>query len=238
MYLRGEASWSRLRTGAGEETVDDLEAAVRRLRTGVEVALAMGDPKRVTVAPFGAVSTRHDGGAGQTGVGLEVAGGLRLSGGQVRIEAQGRMLAVHTATSYDERGFSVMATVGGGDGYEPGLVASLRPYWGVAGSEAETLWHDHLQAYSGQGVGQARGVDVRIGYGLHLPGGRLLRPFASYGQMSEGNRLQAGANLGMPGLFSGDLASPVQLELTSERYRRLGAVDYRFGVYGIFNFGW
>ena len=67
--LRGEASWARLRTGDGEETVDALEAGVRRVRTGVEVTLPLGDPGGVRLAPFGALSTRHDGGAGQTGVG-------------------------------------------------------------------------------------------------------------------------------------------------------------------------
>ena len=70
--LRGEASWARLRTGDGEETVDGLEAGVRRVRTGVEVTLPLAAPGGLLLAPFGAVSTRHDGGAGQTGVGLEL----------------------------------------------------------------------------------------------------------------------------------------------------------------------
>ena len=87
--LRGEASWARLRTGEGEETIDGLEAGVRRLRTGVDVTLPLGGPGGLMVAPFGEVSTRHDGGAGQTGVGLEFAGGMRLTGGRLRIEAQG-----------------------------------------------------------------------------------------------------------------------------------------------------
>ena len=114
VQLRAEASWPQLRTGEGEETVDALGAGVRRMRTGVKVTLPLQGPGNGQLAPFGTESTRHDGGAGQTGVGLELAGGLRMNGGRLRIEAQGRMLALHTATEYEERGFSVMATVGGG----------------------------------------------------------------------------------------------------------------------------
>ena len=183
--LRGEASWARLRTGEGEETIDGLAAGVRRVRTGVEVALPLGGPGGLMVAPFGEVSTRHDGGAGQTGVGLEFAGGIRLTGGRVRLEAQGRMLALHTATDYEERGVSVTATVGGGQ-HEPGLTASLRPRWGAQGVGADSLWQDQLQTYT-QGPGRNDGgVDARVGYGLCMPGGRLLTPFGGYGQMGSG----------------------------------------------------
>ena len=235
--LRGEASWARLRTGDGEETIDGLQAGVRRVRTGVEVTLPLGAPGGVQVAPFGALSTRHDGGAGQTGVGLEVAGGVRASGGRIRIEAQGRMLALHTAADYEERGVSVTASVGGGQ-YEPGLTASLRPRWGAPGYGAESLWQDRFQPYA-EGAGRDdRGVDARLGYGVGVPGGRLLTPFGGYGQMGSGRRVQVGANLGMAGLFGGDLDSPVQVEFIAERYGRPGgAADHRVTLFGIVNFG-
>ena len=235
--LRGEASWARLRTGEGEETIDGLEAGVRRLRTGVEVTLPLGGPGGLMVAPFGEVSTRHDGGAGQTGVGLEFAGGMRLTGGRLRLEAQGRMLALHTATDYEERGVSVTATVGGGQ-HEPGLTASLRPRWGAQGVGADSLWQDQLQTYT-QGAGRNDGgVDARVGYGLRMSGGRLLTPFGGYGQMGSGRRVQVGANLGMAGLFGGDLSSPVQIEFLGERYGRPGsAPDHRVTLFGIVNFG-
>ena len=236
VHLRGEASWARLRTGAGEETIDGLEAGVRRVRSGVEVTLPRRVPGGMTLAPFGAVSTRHDGGDGQTGVGLEVAGGMRLNAGRVRIEAQGRMLALHTATDYEERGMSVTATVGGRQ-YEPGLAASLRPRWGAPGHGAESLWQDHLQSYPEGTRRDDFGVDGRVGYGLRLPGERLLMPFGGYGRTRRAQRLQVGANLGLEGLLNGDLASPVQVEFMGERYARPGGADYRVSLYGIVNFG-
>ena len=235
--LRGEASWARLRTGDGEETVDGLEAGVRRVRAGVEVTLALDGPRGLQVAPFGAVSTRHDGGAGQTGVGLEVAGGVRMTGGRVRVEAQGRMLALHTATDYEERGLSVTASVGAGQ-YEPGLTASIRPRWGAQGYGAESLWQDQLQSYTYGAEQDDAAVDARVGYGLRLPGGRLLTPFGGYGQLGAGRRMQLGANLGGLGLFGGGLDSPLQVEFVGERYvRPRGRADHRLTLFGIVNLG-
>ena len=235
--LRGEASWARLRTGDGEETVDGLEAGVRRVRTGVEATLALDGPGGLQVAPFGAVSTRHDGGAGQTGVGLEVAGGVRLTGGRVRVEAQGRMLALHTATDYEERGVSMTASVGAGQ-YEPGLTASIRPRWGAPGYGAESLWQDQFQSYTYGAERAGAAVDARVGYGLRLSGGRVLTPFGGYGQMGAGRRMQLGANLGMLGLFGGGLDSPLQVEFVGERHvRPRGGADHRLTLFGIVNIG-
>ena len=237
LALRGEASWARLRTGGGGETVDALAASVRRLRTGVEATLPLGVPGGVQFAPFGAVSTRHDGGAGQTGLGLETAAGVRVSGGRVRIEAQGRRLLLHTASGYEEHGFSVTAMVGGGHD-EPGLTASVRPHWGAPGYGAESLWQDHVRSYTAGSDRGDGGVDARVGYGLRLPGGRLLTPLVGYGRIRDSRRVQVGARLGVPGRFNGDLSTPVEVEFLGERYARPGGgVDHRVGLYGIVNFG-
>ena len=237
LALRGEASWAELRTGDGAETVDALAAAVRRLRTGVEATLPMGGPGAMQVAPFGAVSTRHDGGAGQTGVGLEAAAGVRVSAGRVRVEAQGRRLLLHSAAGYEEHGFSVTAMVGGGY-YEPGLTASVRPHWGAPGYGAESLWQDHLQSYTAGPDRNDRGVDARVGYGWMLPGNRLLTPLVGYGQLGKARRVHLGARLGVLGRFNGDLSTPVEVEFLGERYARPGGgADHRVGLYGIVNLG-
>ena len=57
-------------------------------------------------------SARRDGGAGQTGSGLEVAGGFRTAGGPVRIDARGRFLVLHSAEGYEERGLGVTLSAG------------------------------------------------------------------------------------------------------------------------------
>lgn len=235
--LRGEASWARLATGPGDETVDDLRAEVRRLRGGIEVTRQIAGPSGLAVTPFGAVSARRDGGGGQTGTGLEVAGGIRLRNGRLQVEAQGRRLILHSATGYAEQGVSVAASVGAGP-YQEGLTLSLQPTWGVSGVGAETLWQDQVRTHV-QGVDPGgAGVDARMGYGLRLPGGNLVTPFGSYGgRTGVGSRVQLGARVGTVGQAGGGVASPVELELSGERYTRAGSeADHRFSLLGIVTF--
>ena len=235
--VRGEVSWAQLATGAGVRTVDALEAGVRRTRGGVEVTRALSGPGGSTWTPFGAVSTRHDGGAGQTGVGLEVAGGVRVRGGRMQFEAQGRKLALHSATDYAEQGVAVAASFGSSP-YEPGLTLSLRPTWGAAGMGAESLWQDEIQSYLDGVARDAAGIDARVGYGLRLPGGGLLTPFGAYGERQQsGRRLQVGALVGTLGQ-PGSLDHPIQLEIAGERYERPGnSPDHRFSMVGVVNLG-
>ena len=230
--LRGEASWAGLSTDAGDETVDALRAEVNRGRVGLEVdrELAAGG---LRLAPFGAVSARRDGGAGQTGTGLEVAGGLRLTGGRVRVEAQGRRLVLHTASGYQEQGASVTARVGAGP-QAPGLSLTLSPRWGAPGYGADSLWQDHVYEY-GPGFGRAgRAFDAQVGYGLELGGGALVTPFGGYGQAPYGRRVHLGALVG----GRGPSAGPVQMELRLDRAGRSGAAAYhRLSLMGVVSFG-
>ena len=236
--IRGEASWALLATGGGSETVDDLQAGVRRLRGGVELTRALSGPRGLTFTPFGAVSTRRDGGAGQTGVGLEVAGGMRVRSGRLQVEAQGRRLVLHSATDYEEQGVSVAASLGAGP-YEPGLTLSVRPTWGAPGMGAETLWRDQIYTCMPGAGYDASAIDARLGYGMRLPGGGLLTPFGAYGQRyGSGRRLQVGALVGSMGRMRGALDAPIQLEVSGERYDRPdGNSDHRVGMFGVVNLG-
>ena len=232
--LRSEASWARLATGAGYESLDALRASVFRGRIGME---ATRDTRlgSVTLTPFGALSARQDGGAGQTGTGLELAGGLRMRGGRVRLIAQGRMLALHSAAGYQERGASLTASVGAGP-QQRGLALSVTPRWGAAASGADTLWQDQFYRYTDGAAPFDQGIDARGSYGLGVANDRLLlAPFAAYGRIGDGERVQLGTTLGALGARRG---SPVELELSGERYtRRLRGTDHRFSLLGIVTFG-
>ena len=110
--LRADAAWAELGTGDGRESVDGLTAAVHQLRVGTEVSR----PVRLGVLalqPFGEAHLRRDGGGGQNGTGVEVAFGLGLTGGIVRLDVQERALAVHSAAGYGERGAGRGADAGG-----------------------------------------------------------------------------------------------------------------------------
>ena len=232
--LRSEASWARLATGAGYESLDALRASVFRGRIGME---ATRDTRlgSVTLTPFGALSARQDGGAGQTGTGLELAGGLRLRGGRVRLIAQGRMLALHSAAGYQERGASLTASVGAGP-QQRGLALSVTPRWGASASGADTLWQDQFYRYTDGSAPFGQGIDARGSYGLGVADDRLLLvPFAAYGRIADGERLQLGTTLGARGARGG---APVEFEFSGERYtRRLRGTDHRFSLLGIVTFG-
>ena len=234
LQLRGDASWARLATGAGDEVIDALRVAVYQARVGVEAKRSVRTAGGTLVEPFGEVHARRDGGSGQTGAGLEVAGGMRVARGAVRIEGLGRMLALHSAEGYRERGVAVTLSVG--EGARPGLTLSLAPRWGAQASAHDALWQEQVYRM-GHGVGSdERALDARVGYGMRLSAAGLLTPFGVYGRSQYGRRLQVGAVVGAVGPGPGP---PLALEVSGERYSRpgRGGADHRVSVLGRIAFG-
>ena len=234
LQLRGDASWARLTTAAGEELIDALEVDVHQLRVGIDVSRPVRTAGGTLVEPFGEVHARRDGGAGQTGAGLELAGGLRVARGVFRVEGMGRLLALHAADGYREHGGAVTLSVGDG-ARQPGLTLSLSPRWGAPATASDALWQDQLFHQRAAGTPGARrderALDARVDYGLQLPGGGLVTPFGIYGQSPYGRRLQVGLLLNRLG--------PVGLEVSGERsaLRQPGRDDYRMSVLGRLTFG-
>ena len=169
--VRADAAWAQLRTGAGEETVDGQTAAVNQLRAGAEVSwpLRWADG---SVSPFGEMHVRRHGGAGQRGDGLEVVAGTRLAQGWLRVDAQGRLLVLHSALGYRERGVGV--TVGIGSRDREGLSLSVSPRWGDGASSGGTLWQEQVYGrYLPEAATDEWALDARGDYGLRLPGGTV-----------------------------------------------------------------
>ncbi len=198
-------------------------------------------PAGLEIAPFAAASTLHDGGDGPEGFGLEVAGGLRLNGERLRLEAQGRRLALHAEDDYREQGFSLNASFGGGRS-RPGWNGSLRQRWGASGVGADTLWQDHFAPQSRSldgGFGSASdGMDAEMGYGFLVGESKLLGAFGGYGRLGDGRRVEIGMNLGGIGLFGFGADNPALVEFAGERYDGGGfGADYRMRLYGVIRFG-
>ena len=61
-----------------------------------------------------------------------------------------------------------------------------------------------------------------IGYGVRMPGGRLLTPFGAYGQSQFDRRLRFGAQLGTPANSGNE---PLRIELSVQRHMRPGNPD-------------
>ncbi|MXW55975.1 MAG: tandem-95 repeat protein [Gemmatimonadales bacterium] len=193
--IMGDAAWASLRTGDGEETIDRQDIDVNQTRIGVALSL----PARLgglALTPFGTVQARREGGAGQTGDGIEVAGGLRAVLGIVRLDAQARMLAHHSAEGYGERGAAVTLALGK-QGGEAGFSLSVTPSWGGGARATGALPDGPL------GGGLRRGkpdtdrwtLDARANYSVNLPGGLSLDLQGGYGADSGG--LDLGLSLGM-----------------------------------------
>ena len=232
--LRGDAAWARLSTEGGTGTLDALRVDVNQLRVGVDVAWPIRVGNALELAPFGEVHARRDGGAGEGGNGLELVGGLRVAGGIVQLDAQGRLLTLHSADGYRERGAGVTLSVGEGAG-RPGLTLSMSPRWGARASSADALWQDHLYRDVCATGGEERALDGRVAYGVGVGRGRLLTPFAVYGQSQYGQRLQVGTRVGALGGMSGE---PLQIEVSGERHTRPGSpAEHRMSLAGVITFG-
>ena len=217
LSLRGDAGFLSLETDSGMMAVDGLSASVSRLRLGLEAAW-----EGESATPFVEVSGRFDGGDGQTGGGLELAGGLRILNPEsgFGLEAKGRILAMHTGDGYSESGIGVTAS------FEPGaagrgITFRLSPRWGGSADSTDLFWdevgnvRDASQYAYGLDRAQTWGVDAALGYGFGLrsmPG--IVTPF---GQMDvtgdQDQRIRVGVRYGlMQGLLGG-----TQVELSAER---------------------
>ncbi|MDE0081051.1 MAG: spondin domain-containing protein [Gammaproteobacteria bacterium] len=192
--IRADAGWAELASEEGEGSVDGLEAAVNQARIGADASRTMR-VGTLLLEPFGEAHVRRDGGAGQTGSGLEVAGGLRAVAGAVRIDAQGRILAVHSAEGYRERGAGLSLAVGG-RGAE-GLSLAVSSRWGDTGAGTGVFWDNgglHDRSLPGPEGGTWK-FDARGRYGLRL-GSRLLSWFGTVGRSTGESRLTIGGRFG------------------------------------------
>ncbi len=204
--FKGDAAWARLRTGDGDETIDRQDIAVNQVRIGTDLSLSarLGGAE---LTPFGTVYARRDGGAGQTGDGVEIAGGLRAVLGFVRLDAQARMLAHHTAEGYGERGAAVTLALGK-HGNEEGFSLSVSPRWGGPARATGELLRGPLGGRLRPG-GPEPGrwtLDARASYGVLLPGGLKLDAQGGYGGASGG--LSLGLSVGIRGVQGGRSAPP------------------------------
>ena len=193
--VRADAGWAQLWTAAGEEITAGATAAVSQARVGAELSrpVRLGG---LVLAPFGEAHVRRDGGAGQTGEGVEVLGGLRATAGKVRVVAQGRTLIQHSAAGYRERGFGLTLSVRN-QGQE-GLSLSVSPRWGNA-TTGGALWQDHVyRGFLPGAAGDEWELAARGGNGMRLPSGRMLTAFGVLSHSAFGQRFFVGGGIAVP----------------------------------------
>ena len=181
LSLLGDASLLDLQTDGGVGIIDDMEVGISRVRAGLEAARNVALDGGGLLTWFGQVAARHDGGDGETGGGAELTGGFRYdSSGRLRLEAKARVLGMHAADDYEERGFSISAMVRPGpDGAGMSLSLASHSGAGMAGTGRSLV-----RGYGQPGDHALRGredwsVDARLGYTiLNHRLSALLTPFA------------------------------------------------------------
>ena len=232
----------------------DLSATTsttQRLRLALEVRMSQVALRDLKLTPVLELGVRWDGGDAQTGVGVELGGGVvyvdpRLG---LNVEAKGRVLLAHQEEDFRQWGASVSGRLDPeSDGR--GLTLSLTPAWGEASSAVDTLWGSEAGGLPGAGSHRNPSampdrVDLELGYAMASGGlftlgaqpgrstlpGAVLTPYGSL-SLSDGrtNRLREGLRWTVPGLDT-------RLELFGEH--SLGAreqAEHRIGFTGSVRF--
>ena len=162
-----------------------------RMRLVLEGGRAFMVGGGATLRPSLELGLRHDGGDAETGMGVELGGGVGYTDPVtgLSVEAKARMLLAHADSDYREWGAS------GAVRLEPdergrGLSFSLSPTLGATSSASERLWGAQRPGdfAPGGGFEAARGLQGELGYGRPLFGDRFTgTPNVGFG-LSDGAR--------------------------------------------------
>ena len=208
---------------SGEEAagLPAVTADVQRVRLVLEGALDVLRGPAGVLTPSLQVGARYDGGAAETGAGLEAGGGLSYvyPAWGLTLAGSGRLLVTHEDRGYDEWGAAGSLRLQPGTaGLGPTL--SVNTAWGEAASGVEQLWS---QGAGGAGVAGDAGaapagrLAAELGYGIAAPGGQgLVTPYAGV-MLADGgaHAYRLGGRLSLGQSFS--------LDLEAARRERAGA---------------
>ncbi len=201
LALKGEAwvsQWAADSTGP----VAALDVDVQRLRLALEGKHAWTLASGAAIAPSLEVGVRHDGGAGETGTGLELGGGVHWNDPARGLTVQARARTLLGRGGYRQWGVAGLASLDpGADGL--GLALSIAPAWGAADSGLARLWNEGMAGRPTATLRPEPQLEATLGYGVVAPG--IVGTVTPYAGLSlagaqaqtwrTGARLNAGAEL-------------------------------------------
>ena len=221
-----------------EGRLNATEAAVTRLRTGLEGSRAYTLGGRLSLKPSVEVGLRHDGGDAETGAGMDVGGGLVVSDSStgLAVDLRVRMLVMHQAEGFRERGMAVSLSYNPTPSTPLGLVARVAPSWGgQATSGAEALWgRETMGGMSPGGVASGNRLDGEVGYGLPVGSRFVGTPRVGFSTSEYGRDYRAGYGLGL--LNRGSLSLELGIDAQRRESPLQGAASN--GVLGRATLGW
>ena len=235
LAFKADALW----VGTGIEGVDGPEgrlaaaaAAVTRFRTGLEASRGYSFERGLSLQPSLEVGLRRDGGAAETGAGVDIGGGLvvsdRLTG--LSADVRVRMLLAHQDEGFSERGLSISFSFDPTPSTPLGFLAKVTPSWGgQATSGAQALWGQETMAGMPQGgVASGNRLEAELGYGMPVWGRLVGTPRFGIGTSEYGRdyRLGYGLTVAESGAMS------FELGVDAHRRESLGQQGAEHGVQG------
>ena len=188
--LKSDMMWVRTKTDRTRGMMES-EGEVSRLRLIMEGERAFTTASGRTLTPSAEIGLRVDGGDAETGTGLELGAGLRYRSGAVSVEGQVRGLVAHEESGYEDWGASGSVRISP-EGSGRGLMLSLTPVWGNAGSQAGRLWGARdAEAFGRKSDFAAKArLNTEIGYGVGGPGGiGVVRPYTGLSLAQDTGRI-------------------------------------------------
>ena len=224
LAVKGDARFTRTASEATKDAankgrLEAAEADVWLLRTGIEGSRRFvlgGDTDGMVIEPSFELGARLDGGDAETGLGVDLGGGLAFAAPRqgVALDLKGRGLIAHEASGFREWGASAALTWDPRPETDRGLALRLRQSWGgspTGGMDAllgrETL--AGLAANDDGGTASAGRLEAELGYGIALfDGGFTGTPNLGVGFSETGRDYRVGwrltsARRGDPGFTIG-----------------------------------
>ena len=212
------------------------EADVSRLRLGLEGSYELALDGGGTLVPSLEAGVRHDGGDAETGLGMELGGGLRYEDPSRGLSSEFNLrgLVAHEDGSYEEWGASGSLRYDPGGSTDLGPSLTLAQSWGAPSTGGmESLLGRHTMAGIAAEDAYTPGarLDAELGYGLSVLDGRgVAIPHLGVSRGGDGRTLRLGNRL----RFGNTSEVSVEGEFPDDgRTVRLG---YRYGFGRSFDF--
>ena len=218
------------------EGLEAVEADASRLRVGLDGSMLITRENGRRLTPSLEIGLRQDGGDAETGFGVDAGIGLAWSDPArgISTEFSARGLIAHEAEGFNERGVSGAFSWDSEPSSDRGLSLSLRQTLGASasgGADAllgrETMGAGLDGGDDGDALSQRR-LEVRLGYGFALSGGRFTgTPEVGFGLSNTDREASLGWRLGL------ERSDRLSFELGVEGTRRESVSDDRVPEHGI-----
>ena len=206
LRLNSDAFLTRVQSEA-VPGLDAVDADVNRLRFALEGSYARSFASGSVLTPSVELGVRYDGGAADTGYGVELGASLRYANIDrgLTAEVAARSLLTHEASDFEEWGASgSMALDPGQSGLGPAF--RIRSSWGAASGGVQQLWSqeqmfEHPTRSSFQQGGRME-AEAGYGFGRRLGRNRLM-PYGVLMGTQQGERgFGMGARLNLGAAFN------------------------------------